>query len=581
MAASGTAVNAFTGGSSSLSMVDNVVGYNRARSARIIGDCASGATALRTTNVAVTMTGNDIASTGAHDRMVFVDGGSVRASRNVLGAPAGTPLAGPRSIAGFDLDVTAPSEVSDNTVWGTQVPIRVYNSVSSSTLLRRNLLAEASGGPIEVYRDQQAAPVLDLARAEGTGTRVKGTVSTAPGRSLELDVFSSATCGQAEEFLETLTVTADDSGRATFNEVLRAAVPAGRVLNATASDTTRTSSLSNCRTVTAPPTVSIADTTLTEGDTGQATATFEVTLTAPHDVETSIRAGTFESTHQGAATPGTDYDAVDTRLVFAPGQSTATLEVPVNGDTLYEADETFKVVLSDPQGLALGDAIAQATVTDDDTAPTLTARDVTILEPETGSSYARVAVRLSEAAGTPIRLDYQTTKGTAGRLDYFTKTGSTVIPTGERGRHLVFRIRPDALDEDPETFTVVITPTGPRAAAPVNATVTVEDSDPEPALTLGDLTLDEGRYAQLPIRLTTPSGRTVTATWTTTPGTAGTRDYFANQGTVTFEPGTTRRVIGVRTRTDQIDDPDETYTVTLTTINHATPPTQGGTITIR
>ena len=56
-------------------------------------------------------------------------------------------------------------------------------------------------------------------------------------------------------------------------------------------------------------------------------------------------------------------------LSFAPGQTERTIEVGINGDVLFEADESFTLVLSDPTNATLTDAQGTATITDDDTEP--------------------------------------------------------------------------------------------------------------------------------------------------------------------------------------------------------------------
>ena len=73
-----------------------------------------------------------------------------------------------------------------------------------------------------------------------------------------------------------------------------------------------------------------------------------------------------------------------------------------------------------------------------------------------------------------------------------------------------------------------------------------------------------------------PAGeQTVTVSYGTAGGTAteGT-DYDGASGTLTFAPGDTEKIISVQTREDETDEPDETFTVTLSNPNGAT--LQGG-----
>src|SRR6185503_10507593 len=50
------------------------------------------------------------------------------------------------------------------------------------------------------------------------------------------------------------------------------------------------------------------------------------------------------------ASAGSDYVATSGQLNFAPGETSKTINVTINGDTLVEPDETFRVNLSNATG---------------------------------------------------------------------------------------------------------------------------------------------------------------------------------------------------------------------------------------
>jgi predicted extracellular nuclease len=113
-----------------------------------------------------------------------------------------------------------------------------------------------------------------------------------------------------------------------------------------------------------PPSVSIDDVTLTEGNSGTVTATFTVTRTGG-DGAFSVDFGTAN----GTATAGSDYVANTGTLNFGVGENSKTVTVTVNGDTAAELNETFFVNLTNPTGGAvIADAQGQGTITNDDTA---------------------------------------------------------------------------------------------------------------------------------------------------------------------------------------------------------------------
>jgi hypothetical protein len=68
------------------------------------------------------------------------------------------------------------------------------------------------------------------------------------------------------------------------------------------------------------------------------------------------------ATVDGTALAGSDYQATNGTLTFAPGQATATITVPIIGDTVQEGAETFRVVLSNPVRAAIAGDTATGTI---------------------------------------------------------------------------------------------------------------------------------------------------------------------------------------------------------------------------
>ncbi|HET7434970.1 MAG TPA: Calx-beta domain-containing protein [Thermoanaerobaculia bacterium] len=66
------------------------------------------------------------------------------------------------------------------------------------------------------------------------------------------------------------------------------------------------------------------------------------------------------------STTGGDYAVTSGQVTFAPGATTQTITVNVNGDATNEPDETFFVNLTNPSGATIGDAQAIGTITNDD-----------------------------------------------------------------------------------------------------------------------------------------------------------------------------------------------------------------------
>src|SRR5262249_51950463 len=91
------------------------------------------------------------------------------------------------------------------------------------------------------------------------------------------------------------------------------------------------------------PSISISDVWKSEGKNRQTTLfTFSVTLSAAYDQPVTV---SFKTTDGTATVAGGDYQAASGTLTFAPGETTKTITIVVNGDNRKEASETFYVDL--------------------------------------------------------------------------------------------------------------------------------------------------------------------------------------------------------------------------------------------
>lgn len=114
---------------------------------------------------------------------------------------------------------------------------------------------------------------------------------------------------------------------------------------------------------TAPPTVTIADASVLEGNFGTRSLSFTVSLSAAAKATTTVDYVTAD----GTAIAGSDYLAARGTVTFRVGQRTAMIVVTIKGDTTPEANETFTVTLSSPVGCTLGSSItATGTILNDD-----------------------------------------------------------------------------------------------------------------------------------------------------------------------------------------------------------------------
>ena len=75
------------------------------------------------------------------------------------------------------------------------------------------------------------------------------------------------------------------------------------------------------------------------------------------------------ATSDGSAKAGVDYTAVSQTLIFSPGETSKTINVPILRDAEREGTETFNVILSDPSNAILGTSTGTGTITDDAGSP--------------------------------------------------------------------------------------------------------------------------------------------------------------------------------------------------------------------
>lgn len=112
-----------------------------------------------------------------------------------------------------------------------------------------------------------------------------------------------------------------------------------------------------------PPTFSIANASLIEGNSGYSDMNFTVTISEPANASVQYR------TSNGTATSGNDYTYKNGVLNFtADGNTSQTISIPIRGDTEIEQNEQFYVTLSNPQNATIANATATGMIENDDMA---------------------------------------------------------------------------------------------------------------------------------------------------------------------------------------------------------------------
>ena len=110
------------------------------------------------------------------------------------------------------------------------------------------------------------------------------------------------------------------------------------------------------------PTLTASSVTVVEGNAGTAPATFTVSLSAPSGRPIAAQYTTHDLT---ALAPG-DYTSSSGLIDLQPGSTQATIPIQVQGDTLDEPDERFRLFLHSPAFVDLPSPFSEAVIRDDD-----------------------------------------------------------------------------------------------------------------------------------------------------------------------------------------------------------------------
>ena len=322
-----------------------------------------------------------------------------------------------------------------------------------------------------------------------------------------------------------------------------------------------------------------------------ATVVVTVSLSGAPEREVTVpvaAAGGGGATAQGET--GEDWSGVPETVTFGATSTAQTFTVAATQDMSDDDGESVVLTFGTlPPGVEAG-TVTEATVTigDDDAAPTVTVADAAASE---GDSVAFV-VTLSAASGKQVTVDYATSVGagddaTSG-TDFTAASGTLTIEAGEATGTIEVAALEDDGEEDDETFTLTISnPNNATLGTDTTATGTIEDGT-LPRLSVDDAEGAEDEGVEFTVTLSEAVADEVTATWTASiesGDTAVAADLTATTtDMVTVAAGATTAKFTVPVNNDTTDEPDQTFTVTLSNpspaslVQLASDPTARGTI---
>jgi CSLREA domain-containing protein len=334
----------------------------------------------------------------------------------------------------------------------------------------------------------------------------------------------------------------------------------------------------------AAPAFSIDDVTMNEGNGGPTAFTFTVTKSGTTALESSIAL----SVADGTATQGSDHNGFSGLLTFLPNEVSKTAIIVVNGDTVYENDETFFVNLFGPSNATIGDGQGLGTIINDDSAPSFSIDPVTHNEGDSGTTAYTFTVTKTGATALDASVNYNTLDGnaTVGDGDYTHIDGMLTFLPSDTTQTFTVLVNGDTKFESDEQFIVQI-------SNPVGATIShdvdnghITNDDTAPSFSIDDVTHSEGNSGTTAFTFTVTktgeSGTSASVDFETQDGTAtiADNDYQSNSGTLTFLPADTTKTITVLVNGNYLIEPDENFTLHLSNPNSATISDTNGTGTI-
>jgi len=369
----------------------------------------------------------------------------------------------------FHVDLTTPSGaiILDNQGTGTIVDDDGPPSVSigdatqdpegnagTTTLHVPVTLSAASGKTITVNYTTGAGS----ASAGADYTTTTGTLTFNPGdtsKNVDVPIVGDL----IDEDDETFTVTLSSPSNVTIN------------------DGTATGTIKDDDN---PPTISVGDVTVAEGNSGTTPATFTVSLSQASGKTVTVSYATSDD----SATQPSDYASASGTVTFTAGQTSKTVTVNVNGDTTVEPTEAFHLDLTSPSNATTSDALGVGTITNDDVVtppatPTVAIGDATVNpEGNSGTTNATFTVTLSSAAISTITVSYTTSNDSATAPgDYTAGSGTVTFSPGDTSKTIAVPVVGDTVPEPDETFNVDLSSPSGATISDGHGVGTIVDDD--------------------------------------------------------------------------------------------------------
>ena len=449
------------------------------------------------------------------------------------------------NLAHFQFNLATPVNATIADAAGMVTIVDDDTVVDTPSLFVRDVVVDEKAGTASFVvmlggpggQSSNSTVTVDYATANGTATAgtdyvgTSGTLTFATGettKTVTVDLVDDALAESFETFALNLSGA---SGAILLDGQARAVIGA--------SDSTAV----------AQPRISVSDVIVGESD---GYVDIVVSLSAPGQNTVSVN----YATGNESATYGSDYVYDSGTITFAAGETTKVIRIELLDDGLVENLTNFSFNLASPVNATIAEAQAMVSIVDDDSVvdtPSLVVRDVTVDEKAgTASFVVMLGGPGGQSSNSTITVDYATANGTAiAGADYAGVSGTLTFAAGETAKTVVVSLADDALAESFERFHLDLSNASGATILDSRGDAVIGASDgvavAQPRITVDDIVVGESDgYVDVVVSLSAPGQNVVTVNYATGNESASYgSDYVYTNGTLTFAPGETTKVVRI------------------------------------
>ncbi|MCZ8189188.1 MAG: SBBP repeat-containing protein [Microcystis sp. LE19-338.1B] len=317
-------------------------------------------------------------------------------------------------------------------------------------------------------------------------------------------------------------------------------------------------------------TLAVSPASVTEDGTSNLIYTFTRTGSTTNPLTVNFSIG-------GTATNGTDYASIPAGVIFAANSATATVIVDPTPDTTAESNETVILTLATGTGYTIGTTTAVTGTITNVTLPTITLAVSPSSVTEDGTQNLIYTFTRTGSTTNPLTVNYSVAGTATNGTDYASIPAGVIFAANSATATVIVDPTPDTTAESNETVILTLaTGTGYTVGTTTAVTGTITNvpaTSVTSQLSINDITVVEGQNSNaiLTVTVNNPNPQQITVNYTTAPIDATANvDYTSQTGTLTIAANTSTATISIPLLNDNLNEPDEAFTVTLSNAVNAT-----------